>query len=239
MKTYCLISCFFALVLNSMGTTTRLLNSGPLVMKLMETAQKSDGVTTSKTNTTSNATTATTVTKSTTSTAFIETADLLALIENSFGVSLASDDKIVVNRAGSFYRLWVTDSTGTNTVMELGTNVFIGEAGEEAPIHAGTQTLISKTGKAGASGSGNVVETVKRLIVLNYDDTGLTTQDGTHTKFQVSFLVVRKTSQNLVTEQIKDTVKLDGVGNGMIRDQNVIVQGTGSATIKGVLMAPF
>jgi hypothetical protein len=238
MKTLSLISCFFALVWNSMGTTTQLLNSGPLVMKLMATAQKLDGVATSKTNTTPNATTVTTVSKSTTGNSFIEAADFLAMIENSFAVSLPAGSKIVIDRPGSFYRLWVTDATGTNTVMSLGTNVFIAAAGGEQPVHARMQTLISKTGNAGASVSGNLSETATQMIVLVYDDTGLTTQDGTHTKFSMSFLVVRKTSENLVTQQIKDKVKLHGIGNGMIRDQNVILQGNASATITGVLFAP-
>jgi hypothetical protein len=42
----------------------------------------------------------------------------------------------------------------------------------------------------------------------------------------------------LVTQQIKDTVKLKGIGNGMVRDQNVVLQGNASATIAGVLFAP-
>ena len=238
MKTALIISGFFALVLTSMGTTTQLLNSGPLVMKLMSTAQGLEDVTTSKTNSTPNATTVTTVTKSTTSNSFIRIEDFMALIENSFNVSLPSDYKIVLDRTGVFNRLWVTDGTGTNSIMDLGTNVFIAIAGDPQPVHAGTQTLISKTGKAGASGSGNIAETVTQLEVIVYDDTGLTTRDGTHTKFDVSFFVVRKTSQNSVTEQIKDTVKLEGVGNGMIRDQHVVLQGNASAIIKGVLVAP-
>jgi len=238
MKTLCFMSCFFALVWNLTATTTQLLNNGPLVMKLMVTAQKLDGVTTSKTNTTQNATTVTTVSKSTTSNSFIRTDDFLAMIENSFGVSLASDAKLVIDRPGSFYRLWVTDGTGTNSAMNLGTNVFIATAGEAQPVHEGTQTLISKTGNAGASTSGNLSETATQEIVLVYDDTGLTTQDGTHTKFNMSFLVVRKTSRNLVTQQIKDKVKLQGIGNGIVRDQNVILQGNGSAAITGVLFAP-
>jgi len=238
MKTLCFIVCSFALAWNSLGTTTQLLNSGSLAMKLMVTAQNSEGVTTSKTNTTANATTVTTVSKSTVSNSFIQAADLLAMIENSFGVSLPSDAKIVIDRPGSFYRLWVTDGTGTNTIMNLGTNVFIANAGGEQPVHAGTQTLISKTGSAGASGSGNLTETVTQEVVLVYDDTGLTTQDGTHTKFNISFLVVRKTSENLVTQQIKDKVKLQGLGNGMVRDKNVILQGNGSVTITGVLFVP-
>jgi len=238
MKTLCFLSCFLALVSNSMGTTTPLLNSGALVIKLMATAQKSDGVTTSKTNSTANATTVTMVSKSTTSNSFIEAVDLLGMIENSFGVTLAADAKIVIDRTGPVYRLWVTDGTGTNTVMNLGTNVFIAAAGVEQPVHSGTQTLISKTGASGASASGNLTETVTQEVVLVYDDTGLTTQDGTHTKFNISFLAVRKTSENLVTQQIKDKVKLHGVGNGMVRDQNVILQGNGSAIITGILFVP-
>jgi hypothetical protein len=80
------------------------------------------------------------------------------------------------------------------------------------------------------------VDTVTETMVLEYDDTGLTTRDGTHTKFSISCLLVRKSSENIVTHGIKDTITFQGAGDGIIRDQNVILQGTGSAKISGVLM---
>ena len=160
------------------------------------------------------------------------------MIENSFGVSLPSDAKLVLSRNGPFYYLWVTDGTGTNTIMNMITNVSVGPIVDDQPVHVGTQTLISKSGTSGASISGNLTETVTQTVLLAYDDTGLTTQDGTHTGFYVTFLVVRKTSQNLVTRGVKDTVKFQGVGNGIIRGQNVILQGTAGATVTGVLNPP-
>jgi hypothetical protein len=49
---------------------------------------------------------------------------------------------------------------------------------------------------------------------------------------------VRKSSQDLVNQKMKDAINLVGIGFGTIRDQNVVLQGTGSATITGVLFVP-
>jgi hypothetical protein len=97
---------------------------------------------------------------------------------------------------------------------------------------------VSKTGDSGASVSGNDAETVTETVILGYDDSGLTTKDGTHSHFQISFLLVRKSSVNLVTQKFKDTLKLQGAGYGVIHDQNVLLQGSGTGQISGVLFVP-
>jgi hypothetical protein len=181
----------------------------------------------------------TAVSKSTVSNSVVQTPDFLKLLENTFSTNLPSGSQLVVHRFGEFQFLSVVDSTGTNVVLDLSTNVFIGAVFGEQPPHAGTQTTIAKTGNAGESFSGNLTETVTQTVILGYDDSGVATQDGTHTKFEITFLLVRKTSQNLVTQQIKDTLKFSpGVGSGIVRDQNVILQGTASATVTGFLNPP-
>lgn len=239
MKIFSAFVAFGLIVLSSAAQTPPLLNSGPLNIKLLATAQGLENATTSKTNSSAKATTVTTVSKSTVSNSVIQTTDFLKLLENTFSTSLPSGSQFVIGRTGEFYHLAVVDSTGTNSVLDLSTNVFMGSIFGEQPAHAGMQTLISKTGNAGDSVSGNLAETVTQTVVLGYDDSGVATQDGTHTKFEVTFLVVRKTSQNLVTQQIKDTLKFSpGVGSGIVRDQNVLLQGTVSATVTGVLNRP-
>ena len=238
MKTRCLIVFALLVVWNSFAVTQTLLNSGPVTLKLMATAQGLDNATvTDKTNSTSSSTVVTTVSKSTVANSIVDSADLLALLENSLNTTFPSGSKLVVTRNGSYLRLFVADSTGTNIVQDIFTNLFLGiTAGQ--PVHAGSQTVISKTGNSGASVSANAVDTVTEIIVLGYDDTGLATKDGTHTKFEVTCLLARKSSSNLVTQQIKDMIKFQGFGNGAIRDQNVILQGSGSATISGILFLP-
>ena len=239
MKTISLIVAFLSIVSSGVAQTPPLLNSGPLNLKLLATSQGLDSVTTSKTNTTAKATTVTTVSKSTVSNSIIQSTDFLKLLENTFSTNFPAGSQLVIDRFAEFYHLWVADSTGTNVVLDLSTNVFIGSILGEPSAHAGTQTMISKTGNSGESVSGNLAETVTQTVILGYDDSGVATLDGTHTKFEITFLVARKTSENLVTQQIKDTLKFSpGVGSGLVRDQNVILQGTASATVTGVLNPP-
>lgn len=224
------------MVLNASAVSLQnLVNSGPFTVKLMATAQALDNVTTDKTNSSPSSSTVTVVSKSTVTTSMLDSADLLTLLENSLNTTFPSGSQLVVTRNGPFLRLYVADSTGTNIVQDVFTNLFLATIGEEQPVHAGSQTEISKSGNSGTSFSGNVVDTTTETLGLNYDDSGLTTRDGTHTKFNVIFLVTWKSSENLTNQQIKDSIKLQGVGNGTIRGQNVILQGSGSAAISGVL----
>ena len=237
MKIFWLIS--FVLSLNSFAIAQNLVNSGPVKLRLMATAQVLDNaIVTDKTNTTSSSTVVTTVSKSTVTNFMMQSADLLTLLENSFNTTFPSGSQLVVTRSGPFLRLMIADSTGTNIVQDLTSNLFLGTIAGEQPVHAGSQTVISKTGSSGASISGNAVDTFTEVDVLGYDDTGLTTKDGTHTKFDVDCLLVRKSSSNLVTQQIKDAIKFQGAGTGTIRDQNMILQASGSASISGVLFVP-
>jgi len=238
MKTHWFILFILSVAFSSSAISTELINSGPLTLKLMATAQGLDNATVSKSNSTPKGTTVTVVSKSTVSNSFVQSAGFLALLENSFNTNLPNGAQLVLSRSGPFYRLWVTDVTGTNIVLNLITNFFIGTIANEQPVQAGLQTTITKTGNAGESVSANAAYTVTEAVVLGYDDTGLPTRDGTHTKFNVTFLLTRKSSENHVTQQFKDTVKLQGVGNGIIHDQNVILQGTASASVSGVLAAP-
>jgi hypothetical protein len=239
MKTFWFISFALSIVLNSSAIPQNLVNSGPVTLKLMATAQALDNATvTDKTNSTSSSTVVTTVSKSTVTNFMMQSADLLTLLENSFNTTFPSGSQLVVTRTGAFLRLMIVDSTGTNIVLDLSSNLFVGTVFGEQPVHTGSQTMISKTGNSGTAISANAVDAFTEVVVLGYDDTGLTTKDGTHTKFQVNCLLVRKSSSNLVTQQIKDSVKFQGNGTGTIRDQNVILQGSGSATISGVLFVP-
>ncbi len=237
MKTHWFILFLLSVAFSSPAVSTTLLNSGPLTVKIMATAQALDNAAVvDKTNSTSAGTTVTMVSKSTVSNSFFASADILGLLENSYNTTFPSGAQLVVSRASDFYQVVVADSTGTNIVLSPGGVCFIGAVGDAQPVRDGSQTTISKTGKSGISLTSNSTETVTDTVVLGYDDSALTTQDGTHTKFEITCLLVRKSSANLATQQIKDSVKLQGVGGGIIRDQNVILQASGSANISGVLL---
>jgi hypothetical protein len=239
MRTFWIITAFLSTVLSSMGAIfPTLYNSGPLTIKLTTMQQGLDDATViSKTNTTGTGTTVTTVSKSTVSNSVIQAADLLAMLENSFATTFPAGSKLIVSRHGDFLIPWVVDSTGTNIIFNLSTNFTIGTI-PDARVHVDSQTVTSKSGGSGDSVSGALAETVTEIVDVHYDDTGLVTQDGTHTSFYITCQLVRKSSENLATQQIKDNVKIQGSGNGTVRDQTMILELTTSANISGVMDPP-
>ncbi len=233
------MTCFLAVVLNSFGAVFPTLNnSGKLTVKLTAMHQGLDDVIAiSKTNNTAKGTTVTTVSKSTVNSSVIQTVDLFAMLENSFATNFPVGAKLVVSRHGDFLIPWIVDSTGTNIIFNLSTNFTFGTI-PGARVHADSQTSTSTSGGSGNSVSGALAETVTEIVDVHYDDSGLTTQDGTHTSFFITCLLTRKTSENLATQQIKDNIKIEGNGNGTVRDQTAVLQFTASFNISGVMDAP-
>src|SRR4029078_10200186 len=123
-------------VFNSSAVTQTLLNSGSVTINLMATSQALDNaVTSDKTNNNSSGTVVTTLSKSTVSNSFVQSADILNLLENSFNTTLPEGAQLVMSRSGSYLDLFVTDSTETNTVMSLGGVLFLGTIVGEQPVH--------------------------------------------------------------------------------------------------------
>jgi hypothetical protein len=107
-----------------------------------------------------------------------------------------------------------------------------------ARVHVDSQTVTDKSGGSGDSISGARAETVTEIVDVHYDDSSLAPRDGTHTSFFITCLLTRKTSETGATQQIRDSVKIQGVGNGTVRDQAVVLQLTASANLSGVMDAP-
>lgn len=161
------------------------------------------------------------------------------MLENSLNTDFPAGSQLSLTRTGDFLALFVTDSSGVSVVRPLSTNCIFSNIYGEQPVHVGTQTQISKTGNSGDSIVSSLSETATEVVAMGYDDRGLTTRDGTHTHFQITFLATRKTSVNLVTQQMKDIMKFQQAqGYGVVRDRNVIIEGTGTAQISGMLFTP-
>lgn len=209
-------------------------NSGPLIVKLVVSSQASFDATVSKTNSSSSNTTITSVSKNTVSNAVFQTSDLLAAVENSFNTNFPAGAQLTLSRNPVGFSIAVTDSSGANVWLNLSTNCFVGMFSGASPLYAGVRTDIFTTNNAGPSESGNDSETMTECVILGYDDAGLATRDGTHTHFQITCLLTGKSSQDLVSNKLKETVKLQGNGYGMLRGQNVILQGSATAQLSGI-----
>src|SRR4051794_33562712 len=113
MKTFWLLSLVCVVTLNAVAHPAPLLNNGPLSIKLLATSQGLDNATVvDKTNSTASTTTVTMISKSTISNSFVQTIDLLTLLQNSYNTTFDAGSQVVVSRTGSFLHLWVVDSTG-------------------------------------------------------------------------------------------------------------------------------
>jgi hypothetical protein len=239
MKTCLFLAAVVMLPWFGAATVPVLFNSGSLSVKWLVSTQGLVYVTTlAKTNTVGTSTNTTTVIKSTVTNSMFQTADLFALLENSLNTTFPTGSQLVLSRVGNFISIDLTDASGTNIVQPLSTNLVFGVMGGEQPVHSDVQTVMTKNTISSRSVSATESETVAETQILNYDDTGLTTGDGTHSQFQITFLLVRKSSEDLVAGKIKDEVKMQGIGYGTIRGQNVIIQGSGAATITGELVVP-
>jgi hypothetical protein len=231
----------FTLVIAAMMTTLTAVaeswyvNSGLVVTRLTASAQNLQYAPIStRTNHSSTVTNITTVYKSSVTNFGINSDYLVRLLENSFNTTFESGAKLAMSSGSGFHFFYVADSTGTNILMDLSTNLFIGSMSGEQTQNSGTELATTTLSGTGTTTGGSDVETYTETVLVVYDDTGLTTKDGTHSKFQLNCVLVRKLFLNLATQKIRETVKLQGAGYGTIRDKSVQLEGSMMATLSGL-----
>ncbi|MGD0615678.1 MAG: hypothetical protein ABSA69_09590, partial [Verrucomicrobiota bacterium] len=163
----------------------------------------------------------------------IDSAFILSLLENSFKTNFPSGAELIMRGVGS-YSFLVVDSTGTNLLLDAGSVLSIAD---NVSVDSGRERLIQRTSRTGTAVSGNNTERVTEYATLTYDDTALTTKDGTPTNFQLSGILVEVFSENIGIVEATQSVVLRGAGTGTIRGKiNVILKGTVTATLSGVLV---
>jgi hypothetical protein len=130
-------------------------------------------------------------------------------------------------RLGSFF---VVDSTGTNIIFTPNGVVSIQFEEEFVPAN---ETLITTENASGTQFAGSLSESIIGSVILNYDDTLITTTDGTHTKFAFKGFYTLKLNENLKTHSVKSTTEFQGTGGGTVRDVPTILTGTISGKAAG------
>jgi hypothetical protein len=210
--------------------------SGPVTMTLTAFAQDYSGLIVSvRTNHTATTTNVTTITKSKETNAPINSEFLLDLLENSFQTNFPSGSKLIVAGVGSLrsLSLLVVDRSGSNVLLDA-SSVFSLTNG--VGVSSGITTLIQSTTRTGTQFSGNTTQTATEYVTVTYNDTALTTTDGTHTNFQLSGVLVDMITENERTFKTTEVISLHVAGTGTIRDKtNIILKGTASATLTGHL----
>jgi hypothetical protein len=185
-----------------------------------------------KTNETATSTNTVSVFKATIGTSNLTSADILALLANSFNTNFPAGSQLGMTGV----RFVVLDSTGTNITFNPGevlSTVFSNGVSSE------TETEVLSQNQKGSSFSGSITQVEPEDITFIYDDTAqATTGDGTHTAFQLRGTLILKISRNLKTNLYKEETAFQGSGSGAIRNVVTILNGTITSKSSGIPVVP-
>lgn len=215
-------SAFAASAIVAFGPT------GPATFQINALTQSTDfHLVSSKTNTTATSTNIIMVDSATVGSAPFTTANLLALITNSFNTPLPSGSQIGINSGN----LVVVDASGSNVVLNP-SPVLTTTFNED--VFSDKQLEVDTINQNGSSISGNSTETVTYDITITYNDTSTSPGDGIHSNFQLRGLLVKKISTNLKTNIEKIEYQFQGSGGGSVHGVQTILEGTIKGNAVGI-----
>jgi hypothetical protein len=168
--------------------------------------------------------------KSTVTNSIVDSRYILGLLANSFNTNFVSGAKLALGGTLGEFSFYVVGPAGTNALLDV-SSVLSTTNG--CRVHSGTETFITSMSRTGTKYLGNDTETCTEFQNLDYDDTSLATADGTHSRFQLSGVLVEKYSMNIASGKVNDVVTFKGAGTGTIRGRIHILQGTVTATVSG------
>lgn len=167
----------------------------------------------------------------------LDNAGILDLLENSLNTTFPAGTKLVTDGAD----LFVVDHTGTNEIADISSIVTVTTTNA---VTLGSDKTTQTSNESGTSNAASGAVSGDQGVIVNYDDSGLTTHDGTTTTFM--FLGVSVFSEtgssttspaSLTTEVVKGTESgkftVTGTGYGNIRGQASLIQGTIMGTPAG------
>ena len=198
---------------------------GPIVINLTAIQQSLSNATTSTTNTTATTTNITTVTKYTTTNTVINNAKILKMLSNSFNTNFPSTAVLRVNESGE-----VVVAVGTNVILNANSVIHIGFSGTPN-VDAGSETATSKVTPTSTNATLRILITDSAIDSLTYDDSTLTTADGTTTNFKVDGFRTLRISEtvsqvnNTASAVVTYTATLTGAGEGTISNKDAVIKG--------------
>jgi hypothetical protein len=158
---------------------------------------------------------------------------LLELLANSLNTTFPAHTTLVTD--GS--QVYVVDSTGTNAIADISSILTV--TGTNSVV-SGLSTRTQTYTKLGTSSTDIGTSSGNQFIIVNYNDAGLTTKDGTTSTFEfVGVGASTRSSSSTVSIHDVVTVKgsgsltIDGSGYGTIRNVASIIEGKVGGTPKG------
>lgn len=206
--------------------------AGPVTFNLQSAAQNLDYKLISlKTNHTATVTNKIYAYKSTTTNFTINASYILNLLTNSFKTNFPPGAKLVLRGGPTYFSFAVADKTGTNVLLNV-SSVF--SVTTKASIASGMENEIQTTTASNTSYSGNDTESYTVYETMEYDDSALSTADGTTTTFELDGILTTKYSRNLASDKNTSVVNAQAGGGGTIRGvENIVIEGTIQATLTG------
>lgn len=178
----------------------------------------------SKTNRTANSTNVVTISKLKLSQSHVGSAELLALLANSFNTNFPAGSQIGITLGTGFANVFVVDASGTNVIFSPGH--ILAFLSEDVVLYSGVMVDTTRENASGTSQSDYGTVDATWIGTLSYDDTSLTTADGTHTKFALSGEFVQHNSRPKSKPFINVSGQMQCVAGGPIRDVGTILSGT-------------
>jgi hypothetical protein len=185
-----------------------------------------------KTNIVGSGTIITTASKSNTTNFTMDASSLLDLLANSYNTNFPAGTRLLLGNNGyGVYQFAISDKTGTNisfypTVLQTTFSpAVISDLATETrgpnPLHI----------------TGSYTASITSALIFTYDDSAMTTRDGTTNKFTWSGLALDKQSQNLTTDIFSDSVTMNLMGGSeSFRGlSKVIFSGTLRAKVSGTI----
>jgi len=205
---------------------------GPATVSLTATFQATtEDLIKSSTNHSTTTTNSSYLYKSTTTNLTISSPDILNLLANSFNTNFPAGAKLVLRGSSGFYVFFVSDSTGTNLLLNVSSVLSMTRV---TVVYSGQGRLMVKSTSATSTVSGNDTESNTVYAKIGYDDSTLTTGDGTTTTFELAGVLTSKYSRNFSNNNVTDNVTLNVGGGGTIRGvPNGVIQGTIKCKLAG------
>jgi hypothetical protein len=152
----------------------------------------------------------------------IDSRFVLALLANSFNTTFPSGARLAITGNGNF-SFMVTDKSGSNVLLDASSVQAIAD---HASVNSGTETFVTKMANTTTAFSGTDTETFTEFATLSYDDTGIATQDGTRTQFQLAGILKQRRAINVGTGASTASITFRCSGFGAIRGGNqVLIEG--------------
>lgn len=165
------------------------------------------------------------VLKSTTTNFTVDTAWLLARLENSFHTNFPVGSQLLLTGNGPGYGFRVIDTTGTN--FSFDPSPVLSTTESSAYLYSGTQSLTTTNINTKIPVGGNDTESITSVFTLSYDDSAMTnTTDHGHVIFSCTCLAQSKSSETFANGSINANVTITLIGSGQTESADVILNGT-------------